>query len=105
MVTDRREEMLELNTVRCIAILLTTECESAGILKPNPHRDVPSEKELRKSQEELIIGILKCLGYFTTHATTQCGEQVILFNTNRSSDQKVRKINIERNTNVENFPV
>lgn len=74
MVLDKREEMLSLNSVRCIAILLTNECESAGILKcTNPMKETT---ELRKSQEELISGILKCLGYFTTHTTTQCAEQV-----------------------------
>lgn len=74
MVLDKREEMLHLNSVRCIAILLTTECEMAGILKSaNPLKETT---ELRKSQEELISGILKCLGYFTTHTTTQCAEQV-----------------------------
>ncbi|KAI5637273.1 BTB/POZ domain-containing protein [Phthorimaea operculella] len=74
MVTDKREEMLGLNAVRCIAILLTTECESAGLLKTaNP---VKEHEVLRKSQEELITGILKCLGYFTTHSTAACAEQI-----------------------------
>lgn len=73
MVVDKRQEMLNLNSVCCIAILLTNECESAGILKSaNPQK----ETELRKSQEELISGILKCFGYFTTHATTLCAVQV-----------------------------
>ncbi|XP_075977580.1 BTB/POZ domain-containing protein Rnb isoform X2 [Anticarsia gemmatalis] len=74
MVTDKREEMLGLNSVRCIAILLTTECETAGIIKSTgPVREADV---LKKSQEELIIGILKCLGYFTTHSTAQCAEQI-----------------------------
>lgn len=74
MVTEKREEMLSLNSVRCIAILLTTECETAGIIKSTtPTRETDG---LRKSQEELITGILKCLGYFTTHSTAQCAEQV-----------------------------
>ncbi|CAH0585629.1 unnamed protein product [Chrysodeixis includens] len=74
MVSEQREEMLALNSVRCIAILLTTECETAGIIKStNPVRDTDG---LRKSQEELITGILKCLGYFTTHSTAQCAEQI-----------------------------
>ncbi|XP_060803453.1 armadillo repeat-containing protein 5 isoform X1 [Amyelois transitella] len=74
MVIDKREEMLALNAVRCIAILVTTECESAGIIKStNPARETEG---FRKSQEELVIGILKCLGYFTTHATAQCAEQI-----------------------------
>lgn len=74
MVTDKRDEMLSLNAVRCIAILLTVECESAGIIKSSS-----SSKEtdgLRKSQEELVIGILKCIGFFTTHPTLQCAEQI-----------------------------
>lgn len=74
MVTEKREEMLGLNAVRCIAILLTTECESAGIIKSSNTKESDG---LRKSQEELITGILKCLGYFTTHCTSQCAEQVI----------------------------
>ncbi|XP_047029859.1 armadillo repeat-containing protein 5 [Helicoverpa zea] len=74
MVTEKREEMLSLNSVRCIAILLTTECETAGIIKSTgPIREADG---LRKSQEELISGILKCLGYFTTHSTIQCAEQI-----------------------------
>lgn len=73
-MSDKREEMLSVNSVRCIAILLTTECELAGILKSDKPQNEHSE--LRKSQEELISGILKCLGSFTTHVTTQCAEQV-----------------------------
>lgn len=74
MVSEKRDEMVSLNSVRCIAILLTTECETAGIIKStNPPRD---SEGLRKSQEELITGILKCLGYFTTHSSPQCAEQV-----------------------------
>lgn len=74
MVTDKRDEMLSLNTVRCVAILLTTECESAGIIKSaNPAKE---SEGLRKSQEELITGILKCLGYFTTHTASLSAEQV-----------------------------
>ncbi|XP_048478636.1 armadillo repeat-containing protein 5 [Plutella xylostella] len=73
MVTEKREEMLGLNAVRCIAILLTTECGSAGIIKSSNTKESDG---LRKSQEELITGILKCLGYFTTHCTSQCAEQL-----------------------------
>ncbi|XP_047991718.1 armadillo repeat-containing protein 5 [Leguminivora glycinivorella] len=75
MVPEKREEMLSLNAVRCIAILLTTECESAGVIKSTCN----SSKEgdgFRKSQEELICGILKCLGYFTTQASALCAEQI-----------------------------
>lgn len=75
MVIEKREEMLSLNSVRCIAILLTTECETAGIIKSTGL--VRETEGLKKSQEELILGILKCLGYFTTFSTTQCAEQVI----------------------------
>lgn len=76
MVIDKRDEMLSLNTVRCVAILLTTECESAGIIKSaNPAKETEG---LRKSQEELITGILKCLGYFTTHTASLCAEQVYI---------------------------
>lgn len=74
MVTDKRDEMLSLNAVRCIAILLTTECETAGIIKVTAA--LREADVLKKSQEELIIGILKCLGYFTTHSTAQCAEQI-----------------------------
>ncbi|XP_049873107.1 armadillo repeat-containing protein 5 [Pectinophora gossypiella] len=74
MVIDKREEMLSLNAVRCITILLTTECESAGIIKTAAA--TKASDGLRKSQEELITGILKCLGYFTTHATASCAEQL-----------------------------
>ncbi|CAB3261567.1 unnamed protein product [Arctia plantaginis] len=74
MVTDKRDEMLSLNAVRCIAILLTTECETAGIIKSTvPVRETEG---LKKSQEELILGILKCLGYFTTYSTAHCAEQI-----------------------------
>lgn len=77
MVQEKRDEMLSLNAVRCIAILLTTECETAGIIKStcNPCKE---GEGLRKSQEELICGILKCLGYFTTHASVLCAEQVTI---------------------------
>lgn len=75
MVTDKREEMLSVNAVKCVAVLLTVQCESAGILdSPNPISEV---EELGKSQEELINGILKCLGYFTTYSNKQCAEQVL----------------------------
>lgn len=77
MITEKRDEMLSLNVVRCVAVLLTTECETAGIIKT-----VNQQKEydgLRKSQEELISGILKCIGYFTVHTTIQCAEQVFFF--------------------------
>ncbi|XP_022838097.1 armadillo repeat-containing protein 5 [Spodoptera litura] len=74
MVNEKRDEMLSLNSVRCIAILLTTECEAAGIIKSTT--PVRESDGLRKSQEELITGILKCLGYFTTHSTAQCAEQI-----------------------------
>ncbi|XP_013145321.1 PREDICTED: armadillo repeat-containing protein 5 isoform X2 [Papilio polytes] len=74
MVTDKREEMLSVNAVKCVAVLLTVQCESAGILdSPNPISEV---EELGKSQEELINGILKCLGYFTTYSNKQCAEQI-----------------------------
>ncbi|KPI95601.1 Armadillo repeat-containing protein 5 [Papilio xuthus] len=52
MVTDKREEMLSVNAVRCITVLLTVQCESAGIIESsNPTSDV---EELKKSHEELI---------------------------------------------------
>lgn len=74
MVAEKREEMLSLNAVRCIAILLTVQCESVGIIKSsNPEKET---EELKKSDEELIIGILKCLGYFTTYLNPHCAEQV-----------------------------
>ncbi|XP_013165016.1 PREDICTED: armadillo repeat-containing protein 5 isoform X2 [Papilio xuthus] len=74
MVTDKREEMLSVNAVRCITVLLTVQCESAGIIESsNPTSDV---EELKKSHEELINGILKCLGYFTTYTNPQCFEQI-----------------------------
>ncbi|KAJ0176554.1 hypothetical protein K1T71_007733 [Dendrolimus kikuchii] len=74
MITEKRDEMLSLNAVRCVAILLTTECEAAGVIKTtNPQKEYDG---LRKSQEELISGILKCVGYFTIHATIQSAEQI-----------------------------
>ncbi|KPJ08530.1 Armadillo repeat-containing protein 5 [Papilio machaon] len=74
MVTDKRDEMLSVNAVRCITVLLTAQCESAGIIEsPNPTNEVD---ELKKSHEELINGILKCLGYFTTYSNPQCAEQI-----------------------------
>lgn len=76
MVVDKRDEMLSQNAVRCVAILLTTECETAGIIK-STNNALRETDGLRKSQEELITGILKCLGYFTTHSSIQCAEQVI----------------------------
>ncbi|XP_073956979.1 BTB/POZ domain-containing protein Rnb isoform X2 [Choristoneura fumiferana] len=75
MVQEKRDEMLSLNAVRCIAILLTTECETAGVIKSTCNSSKEGEG-LRKSQEELICGILKCLGYFTTHASVLCAEQI-----------------------------
>lgn len=71
---DKRDEMLTLNAIRCVSILLSTECESMGIIKSST-----LEKEIeepKKSQDELIVGILKCLGHFTTYAVRQCAEQV-----------------------------
>lgn len=76
MVVDKRDEMLSQNAVRCVAILLTTECETAGIIK-SANNALRETDGIRKSQEELITGILKCLGYFTTHSSIQCAEQVI----------------------------
>ncbi|XP_045536642.1 armadillo repeat-containing protein 5 [Papilio machaon] len=74
MVTDKRDEMLSVNAVRCITVLLTAQCESAGIIEsPNPTNEID---ELKKSHEELINGILKCLGYFTTYSNPQCAEQI-----------------------------
>lgn len=84
MVTDKRDEMLSLNAVRCVAILLTIECETAGIIKSTgPVRETEG---LKKSQEELITGILKCLGYFTTYSTAQCAEQVIILRINNNNN-------------------
>jgi hypothetical protein len=68
--------MLALNAVRCVAVLLTTECENGGIIKPSSNQAIKESDGLRKSQEELITGILKCLGYFTTHSSIPCAEQV-----------------------------
>lgn len=76
MVVDKREEMLAQNAVRSIAILITTECELAGIIK-SANNALREGEGFRKSQEELITGILKCLGYFTTHSSNQCAEQVL----------------------------
>ncbi|XP_068633382.1 uncharacterized protein Rnb isoform X2 [Battus philenor] len=74
MVAEKREEMLSTNAVRCVAILLTVQCESLGIIKsPNPEKEI---EEMKKSQEELITGILKCLGNFTTYANPNCAEQI-----------------------------
>ncbi|XP_047503466.1 armadillo repeat-containing protein 5 isoform X3 [Pieris napi] len=74
MITDKRDEMLSLNVARCVAILLTTECESIGLIKSTNLDNVIMEPG--RSQEELIIGILKCLGYFTTYSIPQCAEQL-----------------------------
>ncbi|XP_045498323.1 armadillo repeat-containing protein 5 [Colias croceus] len=74
MIAEKRDEMLSLNVVRCVTILLTTECESIGLMK-STHIDKEIEVP-RRSQEELIIGILKCLGYFTTYSIPQCAEQL-----------------------------
>ncbi|XP_022117785.2 armadillo repeat-containing protein 5 isoform X1 [Pieris rapae] len=74
MIADKRDEMLSLNVARCVAILLTTECESIGIIKSTNLDNVIMEPG--RSQEELIIGILKCLGYFTTYSIPQCAEQL-----------------------------
>ncbi|KAG6452804.1 armadillo repeat-containing protein 5 [Manduca sexta] len=74
MIPEKREEMLNLNAVRCVAVLLTIECESAGLIKStNPVKDIDV---MKKSQEELISGILKCIGCFTTHSTVICAEQI-----------------------------
>ncbi|RVE50863.1 hypothetical protein evm_004430 [Chilo suppressalis] len=76
MLNNKRDEMLAQNTVHIIAILLTTECETAGIIKSSSKSTVEETDGLRKSQEELIIGILKCLGYFTTYSSVSCAEQI-----------------------------
>lgn len=76
MITDKRDEMLSLNVVRCVTILLTTECESIGLIKSTNLNNIILEPG--RSKEELIIGILKCLGYFTTYSIPKCAEQVIL---------------------------
>lgn len=75
MVIDKRDEMLGLNAVRIVSVLLTVECESAGIIKSS-NQDKVADRP-KKSQEELITGILKCLGYFTTYANPHCAEQVL----------------------------
>lgn len=68
--------MLSLNAIRCISILLTTECENMGIIKSTTvDREI---EEPKKSQEELISSILKCLGYFTTYPVPNCAEQVTI---------------------------
>lgn len=77
MVKDKRNEMLSLNAVRCVSILLTMECETMGIIKSSTDKEVVDPK---KSQEELICGILKCLGYFTIYPVVNCAEQVFTFN-------------------------
>lgn len=74
MIKEKRNEMLNLNAVRCVSVLLTTECESIGIIKStNVDKEI---QEPKKSQEELINAILKCLGYFTTYPVSSCAEQV-----------------------------
>ncbi|CAH2096098.1 unnamed protein product [Euphydryas editha] len=74
MIKEKRNEMLNLNAVRCVSVLLTTECESIGIIKStNVDREI---QEPKKSQEELINAILKCLGYFTTYPISNCAEQI-----------------------------
>ncbi|XP_026499690.1 armadillo repeat-containing protein 5 isoform X1 [Vanessa tameamea] len=72
MVKDKRNEMLSLNAVRCISALLSTECEKKGIIK-SVHRE---KEEPKKSQEELINAILKCMGHFTTYSVVDCAEQI-----------------------------
>ncbi|CAG9786810.1 unnamed protein product [Diatraea saccharalis] len=76
MVNDKRDEMVAQNTVRIISILLTTECEKAGIIKSSSNHAAAESEGLRKSQEELIVGILKCIGYFTTYSSVPCSEQI-----------------------------
>lgn len=76
MVNDKRDEMLAQNCVRVIAILMTTECEAAGIIKSSSNPTGKESDGFRKSQEELITGILKCLGYFTTYTNVLCSEQI-----------------------------
>ncbi|XP_034832431.1 armadillo repeat-containing protein 5 [Maniola hyperantus] len=73
MVKDKRSEMLSLNAVRSVSILLTTECESMGIIKSTTNKEIADPK---KSQEDLIGGILKCLGYFTTYPVASCAQQI-----------------------------
>ncbi|CAK1551154.1 unnamed protein product [Leptosia nina] len=73
-ITDKRDEMLSMSVVRCIAILLTTECESIGLIKSTTLDRIIIEPS--KSQEELIVGILKCLGHFTTYSTSKCAKQL-----------------------------
>ncbi|XP_052741286.1 armadillo repeat-containing protein 5 isoform X2 [Bicyclus anynana] len=73
MVKDKRDEMLKLNAVRVVSMLLTTECETMGLIKSDTDKDADSPK---KSQEELVTGILKCLGYFTTYPVGNCAEQI-----------------------------
>lgn len=76
-VIDKRDEMLYLNAVKCVAQLMITECESTGVIKSEDN--VNEFEGFRKSREELLIGILKCLGFFTIHTTPHCAEQVYFY--------------------------
>ncbi|CAH2262845.1 jg9219 [Pararge aegeria aegeria] len=73
MVKDKRDEMLRLHAVQSVSILLTTECESIGIIKSSTGKEIEDPK---RSQDDLIVGILKCLGYFTTYLVGNCAEQI-----------------------------
>ncbi|XP_041979106.1 uncharacterized protein LOC121733072 [Aricia agestis] len=77
MVEIRRHEMLSIHTVFCISQLLYAECQSMGLIKPESAERVQEvEQNPRKSQQELISGILKCMGYFSTCQMQTCVNQI-----------------------------
>ncbi|XP_050679997.1 uncharacterized protein LOC126975926 [Leptidea sinapis] len=74
MITNKRDEMLGFNVVHCVTLLLISLCESIGLIT-SLCKSIPEGGPTR-SQEELISGILKCLGYFTTYSIPECAQQL-----------------------------
>ncbi|CAG9561823.1 unnamed protein product [Danaus chrysippus] len=73
-VEGKRNEMISMNAIRCIAILMTSECEIMGYIKSSDSdNDVDEPTRL---QMDFMGGILKCIWTFTSHPVSSCAEQI-----------------------------
>lgn len=71
---EKRNEMISMNAIRCVAVLMTSECEIMGYIKSS---DSDSDvEEPSRLQEDFMGGILKCIWSFTSHPVASCAEQV-----------------------------
>ncbi|XP_061383636.1 uncharacterized protein LOC116769953 isoform X2 [Danaus plexippus] len=66
--------MISMNAIRCVAVLMTSECEIMGYIKSS---DSDSDvEEPSRLQEDFMGGILKCIWSFTSHPVASCAEQI-----------------------------